>query len=240
MLELRYDLAGALRGVRSVREFESTISEFRRFLGYRIKRYTPLVKDPIAFFSAAWMSKKLGMSVVMLIRHPAAFVSSVKKLNWQHPFSHFLDQKLLMEKMLGPFESEIRAYADRQAEIIDQAILLWRMIHHTVLEYKMAHGDWIFVRHEDLSLDPVREFRILCGQLGLEFSSSTEDAIQNYSGPLNPQDPDAPVGSEDTLKRDSRMNIRNWKNRLSLNEIEKIRNKVEDISRFFYSDSDWK
>jgi hypothetical protein len=86
-------------------------------------------------------------------------------------------------------------------------------------------------------LDPVREFRILCEKLGLEFSRSTEDAIQKYSGPLNPQDPDAPVGSEDTLKRNSRMNIQNWKNRLSLDEIEKIRNKVEDI-RDFYSDSD--
>ena len=139
-----------------------------------------------------------------------------------------------------PFRIGNQGYADRKTEIIDQAILLWRIIHHTLLEYKKAHGDWIFLRHEDLSLDPVREFRILCGKLGLEFNSSTEDAIQNYSGPLNPQDPDAPVGSEETLKRNSRMNIRNWKNRLSLNEIEKIRNKVEDISRFFYSDSDWK
>jgi hypothetical protein len=104
MLELRYDLAGALRGVRSVREFESTISELGRFLGYRIKRYTPLVKDPIAFFSAAWMSKKLGMNLVMLIRHPAA-LSQREEAELATSLA-ILEQKVLMETMLYPFESE--------------------------------------------------------------------------------------------------------------------------------------
>ena len=53
--------------------------------------------EPIGFFSAEWFSKKYHTPVVLVVRHPASFVSSLKKLNWGFDFNCLLTQKELME-----------------------------------------------------------------------------------------------------------------------------------------------
>ena len=73
----------------------------------------------MAFFSAEWLADRFDMNVVIVIRHPAAFVSSVKKLNWHHPMSHFLEQPALMREHLYPFEEQIRELASREHDLID-------------------------------------------------------------------------------------------------------------------------
>ena len=239
MLELRYDLAGALKSITSVKNFKQLKAEHGEFRKYGRQGSTPLLKDPFAFFSSEWMAERFDMIVIVVIRHPAAFVSSIKKLSWSHPFSHFLEQPLLLQHLLYPFESEIREYAAREHDFVDQAILLWRLFHYTVLNYQRDHKDWIFVRHEDLSRDPVHGFKNLFSRLNLEFSADVQQVIETYSHPANPSETDAMVGSEVSLKRNSRLNISNWKKRLTQFEINKIRNKTEDISGFFYTDEDW-
>ena len=130
----------------------------------------PLIKDPIAIMSADWIASKFNMDVLVLIRHPAAFAGSLKKTNWFFPFSHFLKQPSLMNSHLYPFEAEIRTFAKKKQDIIEQAVLLWKIIHYMILKYRAEHRDWIFIQHEDLSQDPLHYFRILFGRLNLEFS----------------------------------------------------------------------
>jgi hypothetical protein len=69
------------------------------------------------------------MIVVVMVRHPAAVASSYKRLNWTHPFSHFLVQPLLMSKYLSPFEREISDFARLEHDIIEQAAFLWKLVH---------------------------------------------------------------------------------------------------------------
>jgi hypothetical protein len=239
MLELKYNLLAALASARAPKALKSSWAEYKQFSTYRRQGHVPLIKDPIAFFSAPWLAERFDMSCVVVIRHPAAFVSSVKQLSWRHPFDHFLQQDLLMNEVLYPFEAQVRAFASKEQEIIDQAILLWRMIHYTAHQYRRTHDDWIFVRHEDLSRQPLRGYHQLFERLGLPFTSTVEEAIQEYSSSRNPHDPAAPVGSEHTLRRNSEANIHNWRRRLTPGEIGKIRSEVEDISTFFYEDTDW-
>jgi hypothetical protein len=239
MLELRYDLVGALKSVKSVKDVKHLKTEYGQFWKHCRQGSTPLIKDPIALFSSEWLAERFDTAVVVVIRHPAAFVSSIKKLNWPHPFSHFLEQPLLLQNVLHPFETELREYASSEHDLVDQAILLWRIIHYTISKYQNDHKDWIFIRHEDLSLDPLHGFQNLFGQLNIEFSEHVKEVIELYSYSANPSDTDAPVGSENSLKRDSKLNMSNWKSRLTPLEIKKIRNKVEDISTAFYTDQDW-
>ena len=239
MLAFRYDLAGALKTIKSMDGLRRVRAEYRQFAAHRRQGSTPLMKDPIAFFSSEWLAERFDMAIVVVIRHPAAFVSSIKKLNWSHPFSHFLEQPLLLENMLQDFETEIREYATRERDKVDQAILLWKLIYATCVQYQRCHKKMIFVRHEDLSQNPRDGFKALYGKLNLAFSTPVETAIKRYCGPANPIDPTAHVGSETTLMRNSRLNIWNWKNRLTSSEISKIRNRVEEISTAFYSDNDW-
>jgi hypothetical protein len=56
-----------------------------------------------------------------------------------------------MSDYLYPFESDIRAFAESEHDIIEQATLLWRILHHMILPYQEKHQDWVFIRHEDIS-----------------------------------------------------------------------------------------
>mgnify|MGYP006289351385 CR=1 FL=1 len=192
----------------------------------------PLVKDPLAVLSTEWLAQTFGMQVVMLVRHPAAFVGSVKKASWPHPFSHFLKQPLLMDRHLTEFRDEIEQFARQEQEIIDQAILMWRIVYSMVLKFREKHQEeWIFIKHEALSRDPVGEFRSLYRKLDLDFSSDVEKKIREYSL--------AGAEAYQGMKRDSRSNIYRWKERLTPGEIERVREKTEPLASQFYSAEEW-
>jgi hypothetical protein len=195
----------------------------------------PLVKDPLAVFSAEWLVSTFGMNAVLVVRHPAAVVSSYKRLEWSQPFSEFLSQPALMREHLFPFEAEIRHFAENQHDIIDQASLLWKLVHHMIAKYRRTHADWIFVRHEDLSRDPVAGFRAIADRLNLEFSARLARRIQEHSAATNPVEADDPY----SVRRNSQANIQQWRHRLTADEIARIRDRVGEVASDFYSDEEW-
>ena len=111
-------------------------------------------------------------------------------------------------------------------------------MYYVVLQYQKRHPDWLFVRHEDLSHDPSRGFQELFQRLNLELTQKVSNAIKFYSNSDNPRDVDSPTG-EISLRRNSELNVSNWKYRLSSLEVERVRNRVEDVSTKFYSGEDW-
>lgn len=50
-----------------------------------------LLKDPFAVFSVPWFAKKLNCQIVITVRHPAAFASSLQRLGWNFDFKDLLD-----------------------------------------------------------------------------------------------------------------------------------------------------
>jgi hypothetical protein len=205
---------------------------WRRHTGCRT-----LMKDPSALFSAEWLASTYGMDVVVLIRHPAALVSSWKRLNWHVFLGDLWQQPRLMEDYLEPFHEEIRRCVERPPDLIGQAMLFWRIIHHVVLRFRLAHPDWIFLRHEDLSRNPLDEFEKLCGNLGLDMTRGMRRTIESHTSAGNPRE--APHRVAHQLKRDSLGNIWNWCSRLRPEEIARVRKGTDDIARFFYTDADW-
>ena len=209
---------------------------WRRVLGRRC-----LLKDPIAIFSAEWMAQTFPMDVVVLIRHPAAFVSSIKRMNWRFGFHQLLGQPALIERDLHPFESQMRQcrrlQEDKALDIIDEAILFWNVFHHVIERYRRDHPDWQFVRHEDLSLRPVEEFTRLLGCMDLTMTRGVHRAIATHTGAENPAE--AGLREIHRLKRNSKANIVNWATRLTPAEIVKVRRATEAIAQHFYTDADW-
>jgi hypothetical protein len=203
----------------------------------RLRRARPLLKDPLAFFSTEWLARTFDMDVIVLIRHPAAFVSSIKRLGWDVQFRNFLAQPRLLAGPLAPFAADIRRLHDRPQEILEHGILIWRMIHHVLLEYRARHPGWIFLRHEDLSLRPVEEFRSLFGRLGLEFTPAVHRTVEAHSSAENPSD--APAGTVHQLRRDSRANVWHWTHRLRPEEAARVLRGTEDIARALYPEPQW-
>ncbi|MBI5301515.1 MAG: sulfotransferase [Chloroflexi bacterium] len=223
--------------VRSARAVAGTSKVFLDFLRYRLAGARPLLKDPIAIFSTPWLADRFDMNVVVLIRHPAAFASSLKLLNWQIPFKHLLAQPALMRDALYPFESEITKFARSEQDLIDQAALFWKLVYRTVLQYREQHPDWIFVRHEDLSRNPLVGFRALLERLELNWTPDIEATISKYS--LSRDTRDRSRDSPFVLQRNSRANLAHWKTRLTEREIARVKALVQDVSSHFYTEEEW-
>lgn len=237
ILEGRYDLGHALLGARSLSGVVASLREWRRFVAHRRAGGATLIKDPIALLSAGWLARRFDIRCVVMIRHPAAFVASMKRLDWaSHPEKWALSQELLMRDYLRPFAADIEELQTGEHDLIERASLAWKLHNFVVLQYKMQYKDWIFLRHEDISNDPAASFQKLYEKLGLVFSESVRRAIDEHSNASNPE---RATENERTIRLNSRANISAWKDRLSAEEVQRIKAYVEDVAREFYSDSEW-
>lgn len=205
-----------------------------RWTGRRHEK-RPLIKDPIAIFSALWLYENFQTENVILIRHPAAFVSSLKRVGWHFNFENFLKQKPLMTDYLHPFEKDMLTAS---GDMIERSSILWNCIHHVIHEYQLKFPDWIYLRHMDISLNPMIEFEKLFTRLNLPFTEKIKNYISLTTGSKNPAEVSAP-GKLHQLKRDSAANVKNWKKRLTKAEINLIRDITAPVAGYFYSDRDW-
>lgn len=225
------------RSVRSPRDAAQNVRELGRSLVWRVQRRRLLMKDPIAFFAAPWLAGEFGMGVVVLIRHPAAFAGSLKKLGWTFDFTNFTAQPRLMDRWLSPFAAEIEAAAANPPDIIDQAILLWRGINSVALQYGAQHRDWAVLRYEDLAADPLGRFPDLYHRLGLAWSADVANKLTALTSSTNAGE----VAAKDcmTVRRDARAAMWTWHQRLDPGEIDRIRDGTDDVAADLYPPADW-
>jgi hypothetical protein len=100
------------REIRKLRSVEASVRLGKRSLKYlvgRLQSRRPLVRDAFAVFSGPWFARRLGCRVVVIVRHPAALVSSLKRLGWTFDFRHLLRQPALMDDRLAEFRGEREA-----------------------------------------------------------------------------------------------------------------------------------
>jgi hypothetical protein len=233
-LNFQYHYWLELKSLRSIKDVGRMLRDIGRFSKGRLQGAQPLLKDPFAIFSAPWFASQLGCQVVIAVRHPLAFVSSLKRLDWQFNFRDLLMQPLLMRDYLEPFREDMTA---AQKDIISQGSLLWRIIYYVIDQFSTSHPDFVVIRHEDLSRDPERGFRELFDTLGLVFTSGVQNALKNYSQRGNPKE--LSKNKVHGIKLDSQANLTNWKKRLSAYDISRIRQITLDVADKFYSEDTW-
>ena len=209
--------------------------DFAIFYNGMMRGQRMLLKDPFAVFSTSWFAKKLNFKVVVTVRHPAGFASSLKRLGWNFDFNDLLNQPLLMRDHLEPYRVQMRSI--QADDIIGQAALLWAMIYRTVQKTRTLNPDFIVIRHEDISSEPVPGYRNLYSSLGLDYSARVERMILNSSSSENPVE--LPKNRVHAVKLDSRANMDNWKKRLTVDEINRIRKLTEETAELFYPDMTW-
>jgi hypothetical protein len=238
----RYDAVAGFSAAGSLHEYARAVKDLCKTNLYRARGKRPFVKDPNALIMAEWLARAFDMQVVILIRHPAAFISSLRILKWGFPFSSLLEQPLLMQDYLSDFADDIHDYAEKEHDILDQGILVWKILHHVIAQYRAKYDDWGFFRHEDLSADPQSQFARMFEALNLEFSEQVREKLAGFTSSGNQSDTtsvDVPLNSRKSITRNSRENVWNWKRRLTADEVLHIRKGVEPVSSLFYSDSDW-
>lgn len=214
-----------LSKIRSAKELKLLLQDFKNKCFYR-----PLIKDPISIMSSEWYFKELNCDIIVSIRHPAAFVASLKIKDWHFDFNNFLEQEALMNSHLTKYRSEIENHATSNYAIIQQGVLLWNTIYSTVLDFQKKYGDqWLFVKHEEVSYNPLTEFKRIFDFLDLEMNAAVRNWIQETSY----------SGVKDGFKRNSKENIKTWRERLTRDEIAYIKETTNPIWSKFYNEEDW-
>ena len=235
LLGFHYHLWDEMKSLRSSRDFFRMGRDLGTFLRGRTLHQRALLKDPFAVFSLPWFVERLNCQVVVTVRHPAGFASSLKRLNWPFDFNNLLGQPLLMQDYLEPYR---RAMQEVKADdILGQAALLWVMVYQAVHSIRQRIPSVQVVRHEDLSLDPLSGYRTLYGSLGLDFTSRVEQIILNSSSSENPGE--VSRKKVHAVKLDSRANLDNWKRRLTSDEITRVRRLTEEVAHIYYPEVEW-
>jgi hypothetical protein len=237
LLELRYPLGRDLRLGPKPRVLGQMALEWPRSLAVRARRARPLLKDPIALFSSEWLADRFQARPAVLIRHPAAFAGSLKRLDWQFEFRNWAEQPLLLRDHLGPYEERILEYSSRPRDIIDQAVLLWNSIHHVIDRFRERHPDWAFIKYEDLAGSPVAGFEGLARHLGTPWDEEARKQVVRYSSARNVKE--VPTWQHRRVKRDSRAARTSWVRRLTDEERDRVRAGTAEVAASFYSDADW-
>lgn len=235
MLDFRYGMWREIRSLRSAKDAARMGRDLYGFLSGKLKGQRALIKDPFAVFSMPWFAKRLDCRVVITTRHPAGFASSLKRLNWSFDFKDLLNQSRLMGDLLEEDRPAMESVS--KEDTIGQAAVLWRVIYRVVAGMIERYPDFILVRHEDLSLDPVQEFRTLFKKLDLDFNRNAEETILKASSAENPDE--LSRKKIHSVKLDSRANVDNWKKRLSAEEIQRIREITADIAEVYYPNAVW-
>jgi hypothetical protein len=236
-INFRYRVLAEIRSLRSVKDVLRMARDWSIFTRGRLFHQRALLKDPFAVFSAPWFAKQLGCQVVITVRHPAAFASSLKWLKWHFDFNDLLAQPWLMQDLLEPFRYDMEKALHECDDVIAQASLLWRIVYQVILEYQQKFPDFQVVRHEDLSLDPIQGFEALYKRMGLSFSDRAQKVILQSSSADNPKQ--LSKGKVHRVRLDSRANLDNWKRRLEREEIRRVRQITEDIALTYYPDQTW-
>lgn len=106
-----------------------------------------------------------------------------------------------------------------------------------MLKMREKHPEWLMLNHENISIEPIRHFENIYKHFQLNFTDDIKTKIIDYTSQSNPSE--AVKGKWNSLKRNSSQNVKNWKNRLSPEEIEKIYNGTNEIAMNFYKSDDW-
>ncbi|MCB0241299.1 MAG: sulfotransferase [Anaerolineae bacterium] len=237
LLDMHYPVRSQIKAVRNPRHVARLGRTYVASLIYRARGLRPLIKDPFTIFSIEWLVDRFGVQPVVMIRHPAAFAGSLKRLGWTFDFNQWMAQPLLIQRYLQPFASDIAEYCNGERDIIDQSILLWNGIHHAICLYQQRHKNWTFLRYEDLAGNPEMGFQELYRTLGLSWNNAVKDQIVRNTSSDNA--PEAVAGDWRLSARDSRASRNTWHTRLMSNDVERIKSGTEPIWTSFYSEDDW-
>ena len=88
---------------------------------------------PLACMASEWIHRTFNMDVIVLIRHPAAFVLSLKRLNFRVDFNEFLKQKELMDDYLNKYTNLFKNRVE--FSIIEEGAILWNCIYSVLFTW---------------------------------------------------------------------------------------------------------
>jgi hypothetical protein len=237
LVSLRYHILAELKSARSWLDVRHAAKSWRRFTLARLSRKRPLIKEPHAVLSTEWFASRVGCQVVVTVRHPAGVVSSWRRLGWDFDFENILSQPFATRDLLGPFRSDVGRMSLQSGDLVGRVALLWRIVYSLVAQLQTRLPDLRVVRQEDLSRCPEKNYAELYEALDLSLTEGALERIRQTSSAENPRE----IRRQDpySFQVDSEANLWNWKERLSTDEVDRVRSLTKDVAGLYYGGADW-
>jgi len=189
-----------------------------------------VIKDPIGSLITEHLYLNYNIKPVIVIKHPASFIASLKRVNWWPTLSELSDQQSLTEDY---FSDEPNYLYQKWSEPYLEAAAFWRVIYKILLTQAQKYPDWQIITHEDLSLSPISTFQSLYERLNLSWSSKVENKIRSLT--QSPMAGDVKKGTVQDFKRNSASIFETRRDSLSIEERKNILDIVGDVSSQIYS-----
>ena len=107
------------------------------------------------------MHEKHGVDVVALVRHPAAFYYSHKRLGWDFDLDNLREQPHLVNDHL---EQEAHLLEQTDWAYPERLAILWRCVNKVLKDFSDTFTEedtWTLKCHEDFCRRPIQEFGCL-------------------------------------------------------------------------------
>lgn len=171
-----------------------------------------VIKDPFLSLSAQYLIKRHRFQVVFAVKHPAAFLSSLRRVGWDRtvPLDDLVDQGVISV-----------AQRDRAQGPVAQAALLWNAINRHALETQRRFpGSVAIWSHERFCLDPDGEMERLTQAFDIPYSDAmrAEVARSTLGDVVTP-----PSETIHQLVRNSAAMAGSWRERLPQAEQDEMR-----------------
>jgi len=215
---------GAFRGRQSWKQISRAI--YRDYLGVACRASTRVViKDPTASLMTDWVAKRFHAQILIVMRHPCGFASSLEALGWNLGVNSLLRQETLMQDHLEDFRGVLnRARNDKW--LTRGAI--WGAIHSVFARQLASNPDWRLLRYEDLCADPTGQFETLAEEFGLDLNLGTRQKIKALSATDSPD--------SGSTRRNSRLMPDVWRQRMSPGKIDAVMGIVGEFGLGYYTE----
>lgn len=191
-----------------------------------------VIKDPTGTLLTEYLHVHFGVKPVVVIRHPASFIASLRRANWWPDTQKVLDQQPLLVQ--DHFNGDISPWFNEHSDELQNAAAHWRLLTQVVVNQAKQYSDWHLVTLESLSENPVVQFKELYGKLGLPWSANIEKKILNTTQVKGKAEVKNNLVQD--FKRDSAKIFELRKNSLTKEERRKIFDIVKDVALDFYSE----
>ncbi len=128
-----------------------------------------VVKSAHGPLAVEWIAARFEPQVVVVVRHPLNIIASWTELGWG---GCSLDTNpRVVERYVRKWDLPVLPSSCSRLSRVAWEVGLFLS---ALQESAEAHPDWRLVRHEELCLDPPRQFQQLCVALGLQWTDAAE------------------------------------------------------------------
>jgi len=207
-------------------------NEFQYHYARLVQRRKLVLKDPLALLLTPHLVAEYDFKAVILIRHPGAFLVSLRRMSWQSSVDWLSDKEEFI-RMHAPYLAEIEA----GSSFAYRAGLFWKALYSFAMRVAKDYPAAVhLIRHEDLSLSPHIHLPSVLNHLGIDdISHSLKYAKRSTTG--NTVLP--PAGQLHEFERDAKSLVTAWQREITEDECDDLRRATMPIVDHLYPDAPW-